>query len=579
MRTRRYVSSALGVLLLVLSSAVFGKGYYVSVDALNPAYVRALIDAGLLNAPHGFKWVVENADGYKAWPAEITLTAPSHLSTITCSPPSKHGVVANAFLKDGVKVSGFATTPSTETFFEAAKRQGLKVSSVAYVGIDGNGPRRSADYGVSYPDAQFVAPNKTINLEFANQRETTKVETLHLILNPKTSESRDVVLQVRTLENSSLEITIDEDDNNENGYLAQTKVEVEGLSKPVPLYFIEKDSSSALVGFKRRVDLTFKNTPNKVVVYVGGSSYNNAHPASLRELLDKKNIVWPSEFSFADEPSLHVEQTGYYNTFLAEAAEVIQENEDTDADFFYQSVVDSTAHSYEGLLPRPFDPKNTDPITLAYIKAYQIVDQNLSKFLARAKADDVVFVLGDHGMEPITKMVNVARAVDNNVDAVPLRDVKLMASGTLILLYPLSNSQGDVDRAERYGWQLQKALRNLQFEGKPVLGQWYFKNGYKRPWPFHDAVWAFTGAEKFWLVSRENEQEIFLRPDATGMHGHSTNVPSMATGAFLKYPGANLTSDKPYMTAEISLLDVIPTFSSLMKISPPKNCTGRSLVD
>jgi len=192
-------------------------------------------DEGLLE-PKGFSWLLKNSyysDNAKS--TVLTITAPSHVSTITCTPPSRHGIVGNSFLNHkGEYQSGFSKEFKPEPLWAAAKRQGLTVLSIAYVGSDGSSESRKVDWGIAYPDRKYNSKRQWVEIE------KEEVQKVRLILNPQTKESRQVFLYQRE------EVTyLDQNENFDDGFIA--KLEDNQFKK---VYFIEKNNTSPLFGYK-----------------------------------------------------------------------------------------------------------------------------------------------------------------------------------------------------------------------------------------------------------------------------------------------------------------------------------------
>ena len=83
------------------------RGFFISIDGLNPNDLETLVQTGHLT--EGFAELYHTAGrSHEATPVVTTLTAASHVGTITCSLPSDHGIYSNSFLVDGERVSGFA---------------------------------------------------------------------------------------------------------------------------------------------------------------------------------------------------------------------------------------------------------------------------------------------------------------------------------------------------------------------------------------------------------------------------------------------------------------------------------------
>jgi hypothetical protein len=258
---------------------------------------------------------------------------------------------------------------------------------------------------------------------------------------------------------------------------------------------------------------------------------------------------------------------------------------------FYQPLIDTIGHGYESKLPLPFNPEATDDITQAYVRAFQIVDQNISDLLFDMEATDVVELMGDHGMDPIKKTVNVAALLPQD-----LRDkVDVIASGTLVLLYPKRPAAQGLDAAQQptsesiaaanaVGQTLYERLKNLQHEGNAVFGSAHrlspraifgaeSPSAYGSDWQFGEAVWAFTGGTGYWLRYNEIDPETFSEPPALGMHGNFINLPSMDTTGFIGASQLHKASIK-----QDRLLNMVPTFTHLMGMDAPRDCMGTSII-
>ena len=178
--------------------------YFISIDALQPVLLKAAADGGVLKGRHGFSWLLAGALVYDRALPLVTLTAASHISTITCTPPSRHGIVANAFLKGGAEHNGFTEPFRQEPLWRSAMRQGKKVLTLGYVGADNTAAERHADFTLSFPDETLLGPEQRLSWQVeqlpaavdwtlpeemaaaSGLRETT----LTIVLNPQSGERR-----------------------------------------------------------------------------------------------------------------------------------------------------------------------------------------------------------------------------------------------------------------------------------------------------------------------------------------------------------------------------------------------------
>ena len=564
------------------------QGYFVSIDGLNRHLLASLHEAGLLNAPKGLGWLRTNsfvAD--EATPA-ASLTAASHVSTITCSTPVHHGIVANGFITQGKQVSGYTHPFTTEPLWVSAPRQGKKVVALAYVGADGDLPSRTADFGLGYPSDSKIGPRQTLNLTVADLADASgwangnkdvgvpaKETTLTIRLNPTTEETHtvNVLVEVRR---GKFAVTFDNDKDLANGTFGTL---AEGSANVANMYFIEADEASTLKGYKRRsFARLLPAETGKLSIYVSKASYNSAYPESFRMALDNANLVWPDYGVSSDKLSIaeSLEAQAMIDRFLTTVATDVVPSLGADIVLFYQPLIDTIGHKLQGRLPLPFDPTATDEVTQAFVSAFRIVDQNLSKVFSSMGRNGVIALMGDHGMDPIKKQINLAKLMP----ADHLGNVSVVSSGAMTMLYtPLSATnepatEDQVAKVNAMGESLQAALAQLQYEGASVGGKVFSKrDADPATWQFGEALWAFTSGTGFWYAYQPLVQDIFVGPATWGMHGHAVDMPTMATTLLIKGPRV-----KPRHIPHARLIDAAPTFSRLMGIEPPANCEGTDLL-
>jgi predicted AlkP superfamily pyrophosphatase or phosphodiesterase len=583
------------------------QGYFISIDGLNPAHLQTMLEHGKLTAPHGFKWLERHTTHIKKLePVYTTLTAASHISTVTCSTPSRHGIIANSFITNGEKVSGYSHDFKSEALWEAAKRQGKSVVALAYVGADGLSERRSADYGLGYPEDEYLGKAQTLTWDLSAMPAATGWTTAGEDLAAAREQAIEIKVDAATAETAVVQalavpakageaaaalVYLDTDKDLTNGYIGKLQLGNAELPVFVHHYFIESAAGSPLKGYKRTA--FFRALPagaGQLSVYVSASSYNSAYPAAFRQALDDANLVWPNYGVSSDKltPVEKIEANAIFDRYVTKVATFATARYHQDIMLFYQPLIDTLGHSYESKLPLPFDPDATDEISQAYVRAFQIVDENLSELLGGMHRQDVVELMGDHGMDPIKRTVNVAALLTPEQRA----KVDVVSSGTLVLVYPkqadaagqlVTQTAETIAAADQVGQELYLRLRDLQFEGDAVFGAAQRQtprtiygaespSGYGDDWQYGEALWALMGASGYWYRYSEIEAETFGEPPAYGMHGNFIDVPTMDTTGFVGGPG--------FRHGEIErgrLLDMTPTFSGLMGLEAPRDCMGTSL--
>src|SRR6185295_2555311 len=126
----------------------------LSLDGASAHELHRLYREGAFAAGGFARFFAEGQVADALIPVNPTLTAPNHISLAAGYPASRTGIVANVFHRPGTPfletVSGFAAPIETETLWEAARRQGERAGVMAWPGADDTGPRRRADWGMTY---------------------------------------------------------------------------------------------------------------------------------------------------------------------------------------------------------------------------------------------------------------------------------------------------------------------------------------------------------------------------------------------------------------------------------------------
>jgi hypothetical protein len=584
-------AAALGSPALAGAPRAATQGTFVSLDGLNPSLLRPIAESGALDAPHGLGWLYGRALVVdQAWPAITTLTAASHVSTITCSVPSRHGISANTLIRGGVKMSGFGAPFATEPMWTAAARAGKKVLALAYVGADGNAPGRFADYGVAYPDDAQIAKSQLLELDPATlvaadgwqggDVADAKETTVTLTLNPATHETLAVNVLVRGLAADgagAATYTFDLDKDLANGSLG-TLADAGAPGAVVDVIAPERRADAAIKGRKRHA--FFRLLPAhgaKRELYVSRPTYNNAYPEDFRAWLDAQDLVWPDYGVAASlvTPSEFVEAEAMIDRFLTEVGVRAKAQYPIDIVLFYQPLLDTLGHSWQAKLPVPFDPKATDLYSRAFVQGFKIIDANLSRLFAAGKPSDAIAVMGDHGMDPSKQVINVAALLS----ADELAKVEIVTSGALAMVYPKAGE--DAAAADQVGAALKERLAALRFADASVGGEANRRGDFepagtaadfRREWQYGEAAWGYTAGAGFYFTSNVISRDVFAPASALGMHGHSLAVSAMATTLLVTAPGV-----KAGHWPEASLIDAVPTFAHLLGFAPPKDCLGHVL--
>lgn len=541
---------------VTLQAAPVQRGYFISIDGLQPQLLESYISRPEANLK-GFQSLWRAGAVYPRTKAHvISITASSHAGTSTCSSPARHGIHGNHFLRNHRKISGFKEPFQSETMWEAARNQGRKVASFAYVGMDGTTPERTADIGITYPDESRMGKPAVVTVP---RRGTTPVDT-DVLLNPE--KNLKLLLHFYASGSGSTVNYVDPQG-------AAHQIKLPGAAeahKPANLLIHDGER------LRRIVIRLISGQTNTYLI--SRASYNEAFPESFRAGLDKAGLVWPDvNIKGLDaelEPSEAVAVQGILDDFLADVASRTIPEFKPDIILFYQPLLDSTGHGFQNKLPDPRSLNGNDPVTAAYRAAFKRVDDNLAKVISTMRQNDVVALMGDHGMTATTTNLNVAPLLPPNIE----ENIDVYASDSMLYLYPKNDSIDPVI-AKKIGESVNKVLGKISWHNKPVVEMVAERASVKpSDWNYGDAIWAFRSEDGIWFNNNSLEKKTFLPPKVPGMHGHNPESPSMLTALIFRGPGI-----KPQIHREsvVSLVQAVPTFARQLKLNTPKDCEGTPL--
>jgi len=538
------------------ASSTPARGYFISIDGLQPKLLESWIASPVAN-PDGFKSLWQKGAVYPATKAHvISITAASHAGTATCASPARHGITGNHFLLAGKRVSGFKVPFQAETMWEAARKQGKKVASFAYAGMDGTTPARTSDIGITYPDEARMGKPQIVSLTPGDHN----IVEPRIVLNPATG--KDLMLQ---FSNKAGRAIIRYRTGSEEEREVNAPLQGEKLSGGQVVNILAHDG-------ERLRRIVIRPVSGKTASWlISRASYNEAFPESYRKSLDDVGLVWPDVnikgLDLELDPSAVVAVQGLLDDFIGDVASRAVKETNPDIVLFYQPLIDSTGHGFQNKLPDPSSLDHRDAVTSAFRAAFKIVDNNVAKVLATSKQNDVVALMGDHSMTATRTNLNVAPLLPPGVE----QDVEVYASDSMLYLYPKSGDQNPF-LLRRAGESVRDALTKVSFQGQPavelVADRANFKTG---TWPYGDSIWAFRSADGIWFNNNALEKETFLPAKVPGMHGHNPDSPSMRTAMIFRAPGL---IPAIHRKETVSLVQAVPTFARLMKLQFPKDCEG-----
>lgn len=362
---RRTSSLLLALLLLAACRTApasrHGKVVLLSLDGADSVTLHHLFEEGKLGAGGFARFFREGQVAEGLQPVNPSITAVNHISLATGHEPDETGIVGNDFLPPGAPlgrtVSGFAAEIATETLWEAARRQGLRVAVSAWPGADGRGERRRGDWGMTYAGKP---PREAWVVELPREEWTPDL--------PRRAGDWSLVPC--------------RDGERPGCYVKALE--------------IAPDLSRGRFFFAGEYAL---------------HGYPEPFEARLREL----GLVWPgppdgkllvrSWWGERDGIDLDtwVEQEERFSAFFADALLAAARFGEWDLLLGYTPVLDDSGHQLLLTDPRQagYSPERRDELARARTRIWQAVDRELARLLAAVDLRTTTFlVVSDHGMAP-----------------------------------------------------------------------------------------------------------------------------------------------------------------------------------
>lgn len=546
----RYVKFVFASMLVSITLSVQAEDFandplklvWISLDALNTDNLKPYLD--LIKNPHprGLKWLIEKSHGRPDLQVSYpSITAPSHISTITCAGPGSHGVFLNSGNWDGTKdQNGFAMPFDTETWVQALRQSGVKVGIASYPSVDGTSEKRSGDFGIAYDSP------------------TGKVQYIKL---SKASPRASVELTSHQVKGLTYRETFSLTSNGEilaAGEIGSSKSLVVG--KPHDLFFVDGAGSTNA----RKAGVTFMNLgpslagldASEVVVAVSPVSVMPVTNAKLRSILDQKNIVWSNlrdygMAKYGDGVSFTLTAVRHRRNAEMAAIHEMMKLKQLEAMFIYFEDIDVVLHAWSGV----------DRLRGQLASFLAQFDQDLGRFIDSLPKDANLVVMGDHGMTAVQYELNIRKLLP----AGAAKEFQIRTSGGAMMLYPVRS----LEAPERLNLnEVAETLRKFTVEfdhNRPVFRKVVINgtteakelglSGPNSPsiMAFADEGMSLTDRmDDRLLVSRRDtfvipegmrskypdplNNGVLVQPSPLGAHGHDSMLPSMRTHLTLSGP-------------------------------------------
>jgi predicted AlkP superfamily pyrophosphatase or phosphodiesterase len=508
------------------------KLVWMSLDGFQPRALEPWISKLKKPHPKGLAWLLKQARGRDDLRViNPTITAPSHIATITCSPAGSHGVLDNSAWTGNGTVSGFGKAYSPENWISRLRRHGLRVGVAFYPSIDWSADSRSADLGIAYDTAGS----------------STQMMTLSRLA------AVDVIIPARSTADKSFTLRLSADaKGNVTGSTPWGNLPPLKVAKPHDFIFkIKVDGTERTAA----VSVMLVSGGEKSLVAVSPVQMMPAFDEDFRAWIDRENIF----FSSLKDYKMQTNVPAYLAAMKHRQEDIVKINltllkrEDLDALFLYFPDLDSLLHGF-------YRDSANERHVIRYLARF---DREIGKILSAVPSSADLVVLGDHGMSAIGYSLNARKLLGEDVAS----KGHLTTSGGAMYLYPPTGPLDANPPSDLNLNQIAKKLRSLEFD---VTKQKIFAKvlvrgtqdaldeglgGDEMPWIMafaNDGIGLKNSVEDRFLLSKATwatipkalaskypstfNSSVLDRPVPAGQHGHYNGLAQMRTRLVMMGP-------------------------------------------
>ncbi len=380
----------------------------VSFDGMRHDFTKQYMDEGILP---NFKKVKDSglfAEDIKTiFPS---LTSASHAAISTGAKPDKTGMISNNLHQTGGKLtdkqSAFFSPLDETPIWAEARKQGKKTATILF---PGSNPKEGnkADYSVYYDETWAESSLET--LTFKDAANWTNLPNSY-------SPMKESVIQIKLEKKKEQKVYIlatDSTNNNKVDYDTFYISTNKDRSQAKAVHANEwgtislKENHSMGFSFKLK-DLDPSLSKAKLYRTAVTSAAIDGPAGFKQDILDKFGFlpIQDDDHALAENWITRTEYEEISERFAKWTTDVslyIKEKYKPDLLMFYYPQIDHEEHKYLLVDPRqPGYSKEKSHQYMNYIKwAYRLADQSLSETLQSMNNQDLIFLVSDHGMEPV----------------------------------------------------------------------------------------------------------------------------------------------------------------------------------
>jgi predicted AlkP superfamily phosphohydrolase/phosphomutase len=483
----------------------------VSFDSLGADLAWRWISDGTVSSPNGLAGMAQH--GFSAERLRMvdpTLTAVNHISLAAGRDAAGTGVVSNAFHAPGTPVtkwmSGFNASSEAETLWTAARRNGLRVGTLAWPGADAGAVDRLGDFGVVWPGAP-LAGSEVVDFDPETAETTGEVPSndglapllwrLSIDLAAATPNNRELLIALvdadpngRPRYDAVAVRLVDEDDWSYVGEMEWIPVDFDARA--------EEDLRSYPYGSWCKI-LHIDPFTGALRFYRGEINRLHAYPDAFEDRLTEAIGPWPGEpdRGVADwwldltegvDLDTFIEQGERLNRYFDRMTEWVLAEEDADLLLAYHSSLDVYLHGslITDELQWAYSPGRALAASEGLKRMGRSADRSVASLWSALDPEhDALVVVSDHGQIPIFEVVRPNRALadaglvsvveeDGRSRLAPDTPMVAVTGGAFLHLYlnlAGREPEGVVTMAEAPELlrRAARVLADLEAEGRPAV--------------------------------------------------------------------------------------------------------------
>lgn len=602
----------------------------ISFDGMRHDFLQSYMKKGFMP---NFKNVADHGKIAKNFRTIFpSLTSSSHAAIATGAYPDSTGMVSNNIHKPNKKLtdneSAFFSKLDVEPVWSVIREEGKKTATIIFPGSNpeyGN----QADYAIYYNET--LAESAFDSLHFEEVHHKNKGE-MQVVFPLKMKKNEELLLHISKDSAEVFQLSL----NHPLSSKEKVKVNEWGF-----LSFPTKNAEMA--GFAFKIKSTKKDLSDAKLYHTAITQGVVTGPANFKEDIYKNFNYFPVQ---EDDKALeekwitrkeYEEISEHFAQWTTDVSIFIKNRYKPDMLFFYYPQVDHESHKYLLVDPRQpgYSKKKSERYMNYIFWSYKLADKMLGQVLSHTNQEDRLFLVSDHGMEPIHSKLSPNEELERREllvkkdnGEISLKESKAYAvsSGSIAHIYinlKGREANGIVEREKYKDVQneiatifkeinmydktiplstfmsfsvnnllsymrndTEESPTNLKKAGKQTFftqevnpydqiiinRQNYPKN--KGQLLHKNAGDVILVAKKGYYMTQDDGNEVML-PDDLGSHGGNPSRKELRPIFLAMVPGIK----KGIMTSEISTLDIAPTLYDLMGIQPPSFVKGKVITE